>query len=186
VWCDQSTIGGFLVSGVILIYLTIFFAKIGHVSLGTIRIIYLTRGNSIAAAVIGFFEVIIYLIALTTVLSNLDQWSNILVYGLGFATGNIIGSMIEEKIAVGFVNVQIITIDNCGSLEEQLREQGYGVTSMPCYGKEGAHRTLQVLLKRRELPKFLKTMQQTAPDAFISIFDTRKIMGGYFNRMKAK
>jgi uncharacterized protein YebE (UPF0316 family) len=174
------------VSGVILIYLTIFFAKIAHVSLGTIRIIYLTRGKSLAAAVIGFFEVIIYLVALTTVLSNLDQWSNILVYGLGFATGNIIGSMIEEKIAVGFVNVQIITVQNCGSLEEQLREQGYGVTSMPCYGKEGAHRTLQVLLKRRELPKFLKTMQQTAPDAFVSIFDTRKIMGGYFNRMKAK
>ncbi|MDZ4133382.1 MAG: DUF2179 domain-containing protein, partial [Dethiobacteria bacterium] len=101
-------------------------------------------------------------------------------------TGNIIGSMIEEKIAVGFVNVQIITVQNCGTLEEQLREQGYGVTSMPCYGKEGAHRTLQVLLKRRELPNFLKTMQQTAPDAFVSIFDTRKIMGGYFNRMKAK
>jgi uncharacterized protein YebE (UPF0316 family) len=174
------------VSAALIVYITIFIAKISHVSLGTIRIIYLTRGKSFTAAVVGFFEVIIYLIALTTVLDNLDHWSNILVYGLGYATGNIIGSMIEEKIAVGFVNVQIITVQNCGSLEEQLREQGYGVTSMPCYGKEGAHRTLQVLLKRRELPNFLKTMQQTAPDAFVSIFDTRKIMGGYFNRMKAK
>lgn len=173
-------------SAVLIVYITIFIAKISHVSLGTIRIIYLTRGKSFTAAVVGFFEVIIYLVALTTVLDNLDHWSNILVYGLGYATGNIIGSMIEEKIAVGFVNVQIITVQNCGSLEEQLREQGYGVTSMPCYGKEGAHRTLQVLLKRRELPNFLKIMQQTAPDAFVSIFDTRKIMGGYFNRMKAK
>ena len=173
-------------SAALIVYITIFIAKISHVSLGTIRIIYLTRGKSFTAAVVGFFEVIIYLIALTTVLDNLDHWSNILVYGLGYATGNIIGSMIEEKIAVGFVNVQIITVQNCGSLEEQLRDQGYGVTSMPCYGKEGAHRTLQVLLKRRERPSFLKTMQQTAPDAFVSIFDTRKIMGGYFNRMKAK
>jgi uncharacterized protein YebE (UPF0316 family) len=71
-------------------------------------------------------------------------------------------------------------------LKSTLREQGYGVTSMPCYGKEGAHRTLQVFLKRRELPSFLKSMQQTDPDAFVSIFDTRKIMGGYFTGMKAK
>lgn len=171
---------------VFLTYLAIFAAKIAHVSLGTIRIIYLTRGKSITAAIVGFFEVIIYLIALTMVLSNIDQWSNILVYGLGFATGNIVGSYIEEKIAVGYVHIQVITVQDCGTLEEQLREQGYGVTSMPCYGKEGAHRTLQVLLKRRELPAFLKKMHKFDPNAFISIFDTRKIMGGYFTGMKAK
>jgi uncharacterized protein YebE (UPF0316 family) len=171
---------------VFLTYLAIFSAKIAHVSLGTIRIIYLTRGKSVTAAIVGFFEVIIYLIALTMVLSNIDQWQNILVYGLGFAAGNLVGSMIEEKIAVGFVHVQIITARNCGTLEETLREQGYGVTSMPCYGKEGAHTTLQVFLKRRELPAFLKSMNKYDPDAFVSILDTRKIMGGYFTGMKAK
>jgi uncharacterized protein YebE (UPF0316 family) len=171
---------------VFLTLLAIFFAKIGHVSLGTIRIIYLTRGNSVAAALIGFFEVIIYLVALSLVLANIDQWPNILVYGIGFATGNIVGSKIEEKIAVGFVHVQIITVQNCGTLEEALREQGYGVTSMACYGREGAHRTLNVLLKRRDLPAFLKIMRNLDPDAFISIFDTRKIMGGHFAGMKAK
>jgi len=169
-----------------LTLLAIFLAKIAHVSLGTIRIIYLTRGNSIAAAVIGFFEVIIFLAALSMVLANIDQWPNILVYGLGFAAGNIVGSKIEEMIAVGFVHIQIITVQSDGALEEELREMGYGVTSMPCYGKEGAHRTHQVLLKRKELPVFLKTMKRIDPDAFISIFDTRKIMGGYFARMKGK
>ncbi len=164
----------------------IFFAKIAHVSLGTIRIIYLTRGQSISAAVIGFFEVIIFLVALSLVLTNIDQWYNILVYGLGFAAGNLVGSKIEELIAVGFVHVQVVTVNNCGTLEEALREEGYGVTSMPCYGREGAHRTLQVLLKRKELPDLLKKMEKIDPDAFVSIFDTRKIMGGYFNRMKAK
>lgn len=171
---------------IFLTLLAIFFAKIAHVSLGTIRIIYLTRGQSISAAIIGFFEVIIYLVALSLVLQNIDQWSNILVYGLGFAAGNVVGSKIEEKIAVGFVHVQIVTVKNCGTLEESLREEGYGVTSMPCYGREGAHTTLQVLLKRKELPDLLKKMKTFDPDAFISIFDTRKIMGGYFNRMKAK
>ncbi len=171
---------------VILTYLAIFFAKIAHVSLGTIRIINLTRGNGVIAACIGFFEVIIYLIALSMVITNLDQWSNIVVYGLGFAAGNLVGSKIEEIIAVGYVHVHIVTVQNCGSLEENLREKGYGVTSMPCYGREGAHRSLQVLLKRKELPVFLSTVDRYDPRAVISIFDTRKIMGGYFSRMKAK
>lgn len=171
---------------VLLTCLAIFSAKIVHVSFGTIRIIYLTRGKPVAAAVIGFFEVIIFLVAISMVLQNIDRWQNILAYGLGFAAGNIVGSMIEEKIAVGFVNVQIITVQECNGLEGILRAQGYGVTSMPCHGKEGPHRALQVMLKRRELPAFLKTMKASDPDAFITVIDTRKIMGGYFSGMKAK
>ena len=171
---------------VLITYLAIFAAKIAHVSFGTIRIIYLTRGKAYAAAAVGFFEVIIYLIALNMVLQNIDRWQNILIYGLGFAAGNLVGSMIEEKIAIGYVNAQVVTIDECNGLEENLRDRGYGVTSMPCYGKEGPHRTLQVMLKRKELPDFLKEMKDYDPEAFITIYDTRKIMGGYFNRMKAK
>jgi len=171
---------------VLLTYLAIFCAKIAHVSFGTIRIIYLTRGKAVSAAIVGFFEVIIYLIALGMVLQNINQWQNILVYGLGFAAGNIVGSLIEEKIAVGFVNAQVITTEEFNGLEENLREHGYGVTSMPCYGKEGVHRTLQVMLKRKELPELLKMMKKFDPNAFITVYDTRKIMGGYFNRMKAK
>lgn len=171
---------------VLLTYLAIFVAKIVHVSLGTLRIIYLTRGQSKIAAAIGFFEVIIFLLALSMVITNLDHWVNIVVYGLGFSAGNIVGSMIEEKIAVGFVQVQVITLQTCGTLEGSLREQGYGVTAIPCYGKAGAHNTLQVLLKRRALPQFLKTLQQLDQNAFVSILDARKIMGGYFAAMKAK
>ncbi len=171
---------------IILTYLAIFVAKIAHVSLGTIRIIFLTRGNSVQAAIIGFFEVIIYLIALGMVLTNLDQWTNVVVYGLGFAAGNLVGSKIEEKIAFGYVHVHIVTLQNCGTLEQSLRDQGYGVTTMPCYGREGAHSSIQVLLKRKELPSFLKIVDKCDPKAVISIFDTRKIMGGYFSRNKAK
>ncbi len=172
---------------VILTLLAIFFAKIAHVSLGTIRIIYLTRGQSKIAAAIGFFESIIYIGALSMVLSNLEAWQNIFVYGLGFGAGNLVGSWIEEKIAVGFVQMQIVTKVNGGSLEDYLREQGFGVTSMPSYGREGAQRTsLQVMLKRKEVPILLKKMNQYDPEAFITIFDTRKIMGGYFSRIKHK
>ena len=170
----------------LLTLVAIFFAKIAHMSLCTLRIIYLTRGKSLIAGAFGFFEVIIYLIALGMVITNLDQWSNILVYGFGFAAGNVIGSLIEEKIAIGIVHVQVITLLNGGELEEELRAKGYGVTTMPCYGKEGAHRILQMIMKRRELPAFLNTMKKLDHNAFISVFESRKVMGGYLSGMKAK
>jgi len=169
-----------------LTLLFIFFSRIFDVSLATLRIIYLTRGQSKLAAAIGFFEVILYVLALSMVLDNLDHPLNVVIYGLGFATGNYVGSLIEEKVAVGFVNVQVITMHNGVNLEEKLREMGYGVTSMECYGKTGAHRILQILIKRKALPCFLKDLHELDQQAFVSIQDARKIMGGYFSRMKAK
>jgi uncharacterized protein YebE (UPF0316 family) len=166
--------------------LFIFFSRIFDVSLGTLRIIYLTRGQSKLAASVGFVEVMIYVVALSMVINNLDRPLNIVIYGLGFASGNYIGSLIEEKVAIGFVNAQVITMCNGGELEEALRELGFGVTSMECYGKDGPHRTLNVLLKRKNLPVFLKKLRELDRQAFVSIIDTRKIMGGYFTRMKAK
>jgi uncharacterized protein YebE (UPF0316 family) len=170
----------------VLTYVFIFFSRIFDVSLGTLRIIYLTRGRSKLAASIGFVEVMVYIVALSMVLGNLDRPLNIVIYGLGFAAGNYVGSLIEEKVAVGFVNVQVITMHNCVDLEDKLREIGFGVTSMECHGKEGMHRILHILMTRRTLPAFLAKMRELDRQAFISIFDTRRIMGGYFTRMKAK
>jgi uncharacterized protein YebE (UPF0316 family) len=171
---------------IILTYVFIFFSRIFDVSLGTLRIIYLTRGQSKLAAAIGFIEVMIYVVALSMVINNLDRPLNILIYGFGFACGNYIGSVIEEKVAVGYVNVQVITKNNGCGLEGSLRDLGFGVTSMDCFGKDGPHRILHILMKRKALPVFLKSLRQLESEAFISIIDTRKIMGGYFSRMKAK
>ncbi len=171
---------------VVLTYLFIFFSRIFDVSLGTLRIIYLIRGRSVLAAAIGFVEVMIYVVALGMVIENLDRPLNVLIYGFGFAAGNYVGSFIEEKVAVGIVNVQVITMKNGIDIEELLRDLGYGVTSMDCYGKDGPHRILNILMKRKTLPLFLKQMQDLDKQAFVSINDTRRIMGGYFTRMKAK
>ena len=164
----------------------IFLCRVIDVSLGTVRIIYITRGRSNLAALIGFFEMLIYMLALVTVMGNLDHPANIIVYSLGFSVGSYVGSKIEEKIAVGFVNVQIITREVCNGMEESLREMGFGVTSVDGSGKEGPHRILYVMMKRRDLPCFLKDVRELDENAFISIMDTRKILGGYFSRVKAK
>lgn len=165
--------------------LIIFCCRIVDVSLGTVRIIYLTRGQSNLAAVIGFFEMVIYIVALGTVMGNLDHPANIIIYALGFSAGCYVGSKIEEKIAVGFVNVQIITMETCNGMEESLRQMGFGVTSVEGSGKEGPHLILYVMMKRRDLPAFLRNIKQLDDKAFISIMDTRKILGGYFSRARA-
>lgn len=169
-----------------LTYFLIFFSRVIDVGLGTVRIIYLTRGQSALASAIGFVEMLIYIAVLGTVIGNLDHPLNIVIYALGFAAGNFVGGKIEEKIAVGFVNVQVITMQICNGIEETLREMGFGVTSVEGTGKEGPHRILYVMMKRRDLPCFLRDIRELDRDAFISIMDTRKILGGYFNRAKAK
>ncbi|NLA27505.1 MAG: DUF2179 domain-containing protein [Firmicutes bacterium] len=166
--------------------LLIFFCRVVDVSLGTVRIIYLTRGQSTLAAAIGFFEMIIYIVALGAVMGNLDHPLNIVIYALGFSVGSFVGSKIEEKIAVGFVNVQIITMQICNGIEEALREMGFGVTSVDGSGREGPHLILYVMMKRRDLPRFLMNVKELDQNAFISIMDTRKILGGYFSQAKAK
>ena len=170
-----------------LSYILIFFSRVADVSLGTLRIIYLTRGRSKLAAAVGFVEVMIYIVALATVMDHLmDRPLNIFIYAFGFSAGNYVGSWVEEKVAVGFVNVQVVLKQNCYYFEDTLREMGFGVTTVDCFGKEGPHCIHYVLMKRRDLPSFLKKVEEIDKEAFISIMDTRKIMGGYFNRLKAK
>ncbi len=169
-----------------LTYFLIFFSRVADVSLGTLRIIYLTRGRSKLAAAIGFVEVLIYIVALAVVMQHLDRPINILIYALGFSAGNYVGSWVEEKVAVGFVNVQVIFKQVCVDFEDDLREMGYGVTAVDCFGKEGPHRILYILMKRRDLPAFLTEIREMSDEAFISIMDTRKIMGGYFSQLKGK
>ena len=91
------------------IALLIFFLRIGDVSLGTIRIIFVARGNKFIAPLLGFFEVFIWVIAISNIIQHLDNWVNYVAYAGGFAAGNFIGMLIEERLAVGVSLVRIIT-----------------------------------------------------------------------------
>jgi len=168
----------------LLSYLFIFVARVADVSLSTIRILMLMRGKAVLAAVIGFFEVTIFIIALNQVVGNLDDPFRLLAYSLGFATGNLVGSRLEERLALGFATVQVISVGKSAELLARIREQGFGVTALEGCGREGTHQILHILLKRRDLPCFLGLVHQVDDQAFVSIMDTRKIFGGYFSKIK--
>lgn len=162
-------------------YLFIFFARVSDVSLSTFRTLMVVQGRKIPAAIIGFFEVSIYITALSKVVSSLDNPFNLLAYALGFACGNYVGITIENKIALGNLAVQII-LKKSGNKElmEVLRENRFGVTVIVGQGLEGTKDILNVAINRKDLNNLKKIVYEYDKNAFITVNNTNPISGGYF------
>ena len=171
----------FMLSG-----LFIFLARVADMSMATFRILMLMRGRSVIASLIGFMESLLYILALGQVLKHLDSPINMVIFSAGFSVGNFFGSRIEESIALGYVNAQIISVSCHDTLQETLREAGFGVTTVEGHGKDGVHHILHIMLKRRDLHKMMQMVGARDQKAFVSIFDTRQIFGGFFPAHKSK
>jgi len=167
-------------------YLFIFFARVCDVSLGVFRLLLITRGYAVPAAVIGFFEVSIFVVALGTAISGgITDYVKVIAYALGFATGNLVGIKIEEKMALGYVVVQVFPArECCDHLAEILRSNNYGVTAISGEGKWGPREILLVTAKRKDLGMIMKILNETSPEVFFNVSDVRSIHGGVFPRKK--
>ncbi len=160
---------------IILLPLLIFFARIVDVSIGTIRIILVSKGYKFLAPLLGFFEVLIWIIAIGKIMQNLDRWYYYLFYAAGFATGNFIGIILEEKIALGFVGVRVITKKPADELIGKMRESGYGITSVSAEGATGLVHVLFATVKRSKLQDLLFLINEFNPKAFYTIEDIKKV-----------
>ncbi|NOX89868.1 MAG: DUF2179 domain-containing protein [Calditrichaeota bacterium] len=163
----------------IVVPLLICLARIIDVSLGTIRIIMISRGNRALASFLGFFEVIIWLIAITQVLQNLNNVVSYFAYGLGFALGNFFGISLENKLAIGAQAIQIVTEENLKTLSMLLREEGFRVTNLVASGISGQLDFLYVVVPRKRVKKVLDIVKEFDPKAFISVSDVRNIYSSY-------
>lgn len=167
-------------------YLFIFGARILDVSISVVRTLLMVRGKKYQAAAIGMVEVFIYISILTRIMSQLDNLGNLIAYSLGFGTGQIVGIYIEQKMALGHVTLQVITKEEKSCLVESLRDEGFGVTVIEGYGKDGIRHILNIGLKRSMLPKATRLIEKCDKEAFITILDTKHIQGGYLQRIKRK
>jgi len=159
--------------------LFIFLARICDVTLSTIRIIMVSRGNRAIAAVLGFFEVIIWLVAVAQVFSNLNNITSYLAYGAGFAAGNFIGISLENRMALGVQAVHIITESSMKILSMLLREEGFGITNLEAKGQKGQMDFIYVVTPRKRTKKVLSIVKEFDPHAFISVSDIRSSQDGY-------
>lgn len=157
----------------VILPILIFLARILDVSLGTLRIVFVSRGNRLLAPLLGFFEVLVWITALGKIMENLSNPVTYLAYAAGFAAGNYIGIIIEEKIAAGNYIIRIITRTDAHSLAEALRQAGYTVTYQDAEGNRGPVAILYSIIKRSDTSHFVEIINRYNPQAFYTIEDVR-------------
>lgn len=160
--------------------LLIFGLRIVDMSLDTIRVLFVVRGRKVLVWVLGFFQSLVFVVAISSVLSKLDNPYNMLAYAGGFATGNVLGMFIEERLAVGFIQMTIVSSTRGAAIAEQLRENGYAVTELAGRGRNGTVTMLSCAVRRREIDHAETVVMETDASAFVTIEDVRPLRRGFW------
>lgn len=159
----------------VLLPILIFVARIVDVSLGTIRIIFVSKGYKYIAPMIGFFEILIWILAISRIMANLNNWLCYVSYAGGFAAGNYIGMLLEERLAIGYEQVRVITKKGATELIKVLRENGYGITSVKATGNYGEVAVIYIIINRKDMKKVIGLIQKYNPNALYTVEDIRSV-----------
>jgi len=155
----------------ILLPLLIFLARIVDVSLQTIRIVSISRGIRWLAPLVGFFEVLIWLLAIGQIMKTVSHPVAYIAYAAGFATGTAIGQGIERRLSLGMVLVRIITPTSSLELRRRLRALKFGFTHVPAQGSAGPVELVFTVIRRQHLQQVQSLVAEILPDAFYSVED---------------
>lgn len=166
--------------------LLIFCARLLDVPLATLRIILLSRGLKKVAPLVGFFEVLVWLIAIGQVMQHLDRWVNYIAYAGGFAAGTWLGIALESRLALGLLSVRVITAEDAPDLIQRLRDEKFGVTDFAARGISGNVRLIFTVIQRKELARVMEIVRTTHPRAFVSISDVRSVSEGFIYDRNAR
>ncbi len=153
----------------VVLPLLIFLARIGDVSINTIRIIYVLGGRKLTATILGFFESFIWLMAIRQIFEHLDNWVCYVAYPGGFAMGILVGMLIEEKIAYGKVIVRTITRKDISEFKDFLIEENFRFTAIQATGRDGEENVVFTVLERERLDELLVSLRKILPTAFYTI-----------------
>lgn len=164
----------------LLMVLIIFTINIVYVSFFTVRMIMTLKGYRYFAAFLSTIEVVIYVVGLGLVLDNLNEIQNLIAYAVGYGTGVLVGTKIEEKMALGYITVNVITTEENRTLPRLLRDKGYGVTDWEANGLEGNRKAMQILTPRKYELKLYATIKELDPKAFIIAYEPKTIHGGFW------
>jgi len=162
----------------IVLPLLIFLSRILDVTIGTIRIIFLSKGLRRLAPVCGFFEILIWLIAIRQLMNNVSNIATYIAYALVFAAGTFVGIIVEDRLSIGQVIIRIITRIGGAQLASHLRSEGFRTTELEAHGDAGEVRIIFTVIKRQDLPHIEKLINDFNPNAFYSIEDVRFVKEG--------
>lgn len=158
----------------------IFLSRVFDVTLGTIRIIFVSRSKRLLAPILGFFEVLIWIIAITQIMQNLNNWFYYIAYAGGFAMGNYVGIILEEKLALGTLIVRVFLVNDDSSLRDGLYKAGFGVTSVDACGMNGNIKIIYTVVKRKDLDQVIEIIEKCNAKAFYSVEEIKNVKQGIF------
>lgn len=167
-------------------YILIFLARLIDVPLSTVRLIMIVKGRRILGAVIGFFEIIVYTYVFASVVNSLNNPLNLIFYALGFSAGNILGSVLEERIGLGSITALIIPNVSFPLLTSVLRQNNFGVTVLEGEGMKKKRQILLVVLERKNLNKFNKILNEVDSEGFVTFLDNKSYYNGFVPKNKRK
>jgi len=164
----------------------IFLSRVLDVAMGTYRVQMIVRRKKLIAGVLGFFEVMIFILIVSKVIQDIGNWLNVIAYCGGFAIGNIVGIFISERISKEIISVGIISKSKWQEIENRLRDEGFGVTRNVGYGKDGEVQVLRVICERNYFPKVKDISLEYDRKAFITSYLIAGKYGGRMYGLKSK
>lgn len=153
----------------------IFLARVGDVSLNTLRVMFVLNGKKNVAPILGFFEALIWLLAIGQIIQNIDNPVSYLAYAGGFAAGTYVGMSIEERLALGRVLVRVITVAPMPELIDFMKERNYRFTNVGAEGRYGKVNLLFTVMKRDLLQEYIRKVKECNDKAFYTIESVRRI-----------
>lgn len=160
--------------------LLVFASRVADVTLGTLRIIFTSRGLRRIAPLLGFVEVFIWIVVVSEIVKNAHSFASYIGYAAGFAAGTYVGMLIEDRLALGTFVLRIIVANNAPELASNLRDAGFGVTSVNAQGMQGPVHLLYTVVQRKDLKIVTGIIHKTCPKAFFSVEEVRSKEMGVF------
>ena len=164
----------------VILPILIFLARVCDVSLGTLRIILVSKGVKYLAPMIGFFEILIWLLAISQIMQNLTNVYYYLFYAGGFATGTLVGLLAEEKLSIGLAMIRVITKRDATKLINHLKSEKYGLTTVDAEGVKGQVKIIFTVIRRENLNTVIECIERFNPNAFYSVEDIRSVGAAIF------
>jgi uncharacterized protein YebE (UPF0316 family) len=158
----------------------IFCLRVTDMTLDTLRVLMVMRGRKGIAWILGFFQSAIFILAISSVLTHLDNPLNVIGYAAGFATGNVFGMWIEERLAIGHVSITIVSSRRGAAIADFLRDKGFAVTEIPARGKDGMVSLLSCSVLRKSVEDVRRLVNEVDAEAFITAEDVRPVRRGFW------
>ena len=170
----------------IILPLLICLARITDQTIGTIRLIFVSKGYRNIAPVLAFFESLIWLLAISQIMNFVDNWVTFIAWGVGFAVGNYVGITLEERLSIGTMVVRVFPTQDYSEYLKYLDEHNHGYTIMNAEGRKGALSIIFSIIDRKHLSNVLRNLEKTLPGAFYTIEEVRSAKDGIFKPVKKR